>query len=317
MDLIASNDIARKALHAARAKGASVGLVPTMGALHLGHVSLVEAARRECDCVAVSIFVNPTQFGDPSDLAAYPRDLDTDLAICRNAGADVIFAPSVTEMYPLGSLETAVVPGSLADVLEGLSRPGHFTGVATVVTKLLSIAGCCRAYFGEKDFQQLAVVRRLVADLDLEVDVVGCPTVREPDGLAMASRNGRLGPSERQAAPVLWRALSAGRHLIAAGATSGREVSATMMAVLTSESLVHVDYAVVADPASLRVVTDISAEVRLLVAARVGPVRLIDNIAASAPLTLGTPGSAEGSGLAVAEPAGSGGAGAGDEDGHR
>jgi pantoate--beta-alanine ligase len=315
VDLIASKDVARKALHAARATGASVGLVPTMGALHLGHVSLVEAARRECDCVAVSIFVNPTQFGDPSDLAAYPRDLDTDLEICRNAGADVIFAPSVTEMYPLGSLETAVVPGSLADVLEGPSRPGHFTGVATVVTKLLSIAGCCRAYFGEKDFQQLAIVRRLVADLDLEVDVVGCSTVREPDGLAMASRNGRLDPSERRAAAVLWRALSAGRDLIAAGATSGREVSATMTAVLGSETQVHVDYAVVADPASLRLVTDISAEVRLLVAARVGPVRLIDNIGASPPLPMGTPGHAQGSGLAVAGPAGSAsGAGAGDED---
>jgi pantoate--beta-alanine ligase len=280
VDLITSNDVARKALHAARVSGASVGLVPTMGALHDGHVSLVEAARRDCDCVAVSIFVNPTQFGDAADLAAYPRDLDTDLEICRRAGADMVFAPSVEEMYPLGALETAVVPGSLADVLEGLSRPGHFTGVATMVTKLLSIAGSCTAYFGDKDFQQLAIVTRLVADLDLEAGVVGCPTVREPDGLAMSSRNGRLSPVEREAATVLWRALSAGSDLVAGGSASGLEVAATMTAVLGGEPIVDTDYAVVADPASLRVVTDISSEVRLLIAAKVGSVRLIDNVAA-------------------------------------
>jgi pantoate--beta-alanine ligase len=254
-----------------------------MGALHAGHVSLVEAARRECDCVAVSIFVNPTQFGDQSDLAAYPRNLDTDLEICRRAGVDVTFAPSVAGMFPLGSLETAVVPGSLADVLEGLWRPGHFTAVATVVTKLLSIAGSCRAYFGEKDFQQLAVVRRLVADLDLEVDVVGCPTVRERDGLAMSTRNGRLGPGEREAATVLWRALCAGRELVAGGSSSGAAVSAAMAGLLAAEPLVHTDYAVVADPESLRIVTDIGAEVRLFIGARVGPVRLIDNVAVLPP----------------------------------
>jgi pantoate--beta-alanine ligase len=280
VDLIRSIDALRKALHGARATGASVGLVPTMGALHAGHVSLVEAARRECDCVAVSIFVNPSQFGDPSDLAAYPRDLATDLEMCRLAGADVTFAPSLAEMFPLGSRGTTVVPGSLADVLEGRSRPGHFSAVATVVTKLLSIAGSCRAYFGEKDFQQLAVVRQLVADLDLEADVVGCPTVREPDGLAMSSRNGQLGPAEREAATALWRALRTGRELIAAGSASAAVVSAAMAGVLDAEPLVRIDYAVVADPSSLRVVTEIAAEVRLLVAAGVGKVRLIDNVAA-------------------------------------
>jgi pantoate--beta-alanine ligase len=254
-----------------------------MGALHAGHVSLMEAARRECDWVAVSIFVNPTQFGDGSDLAAYPRDLDTDVEICRRAEADVTFAPSVAGMFPLGSLETAVVPGALADVLDGRSRPGHFTGVATVVTKLLSIVGSCRAYFGDKDFQQLAVVRRLVADLDLEVDVVGCPTVRERDGLAMSSRNGRLSPGERQAATVLWRALRTGRELIAVGSRSGPAVSAAMAGVLDAEPLVQTDYAVVADPESLQVVTEIATEVRLLVAARIGAARLIDNVAALPP----------------------------------
>jgi pantoate--beta-alanine ligase len=298
VDLITSKEILRKALQAARAEGASVGLVPTMGALHGGHVSLVEAARRECDCVAVSIFVNPAQFGDLSDLAAYPRDLDTDLEICRRAGADVIFAPVAAEMYPRGQLETAVVPGALAGVLEGPSRPGHFAGVATVVTKLLSIAGSCRAYFGEKDFQQLAIVRRLVADLDLANEVVGCPTVREGDGLAMSTRNGRLDPAERAAATVLWRALCAGRALVAAGSSSGAEVSALMGAVLGEEPIVQPDYVAVADPASLRVVTDISAEVRLLVAATVGPVRLIDNVGAR-PLGLERPpGSAVGADVA-------------------
>lgn len=284
MDLIASGDVVRKALQSARAGGASVGLVPTMGALHAGHISLMGAARRECDCVAVSIFVNPTQFGDASDLAAYPRNLDTDLAMCRAAGVDVVFAPSVAEMYPEGSLDTAVVPGQLSEVLEGPSRPGHFTGVATIVTKLLSIAGSCRAYFGEKDFQQLAIVRRLVGDLDFAVEVVGCPTVREADGLAMSSRNGRLDPAERRAATALVRALSAGADLVAAGERSASRVEAAMTAVLDAEALVRADYAAVADPMSLRAVSDITTEVRLLVAAGVGPVRLIDNLAAVPPM---------------------------------
>jgi pantoate--beta-alanine ligase len=182
-------------------------------------------------------------------------------------------------MYPGGALDTAVVPGSLADVLEGPARPGHFTGVATVVTKLLSIAGNCRAYFGEKDFQQLTIVRRLVTDLDIEVEVVGCPTVREADGLAMSSRNGRLGPADRQAATALFRALSAGAELVSQGERSGAAISDAMYDVLQAEPLVVPDYAVVADPSTLRSVVDISSEVRLLVAARLGPVRLIDNVA--------------------------------------
>jgi pantoate--beta-alanine ligase len=283
VDLIASGEVVRKALQSARAGGASVGLVPTMGALHAGHISLIGAARRECDCVAVSIFVNPTQFGDVADLKAYPRNLDTDLDMCRAAGVDVVFAPSVAEMYPQGSLDTAVVPGQLSEVLEGPSRPGHFTGVATIVTKLLSIAGGCRAYFGEKDFQQLAIVRRLVSDLDIAVEVIGCPTVREADGLAMSSRNGRLAPPERQAATALHRALSAGVDLVVAGERSARHVGAAMAAVLDSEALVRTDYVAVADPVDLRPVSDITSEVRLLVAAEVGAVRLIDNLAAVAP----------------------------------
>jgi pantoate--beta-alanine ligase len=301
VDLIASGEVVRKALQSARAGGASVGLVPTMGALHAGHISLIGAARRECDCVAVSIFVNPTQFGDVADLKAYPRNLDTDLDMCRAAGVDVVFAPSVAEMYPQGSLDTAVVPGQLSEVLEGPSRPGHFTGVATIVTKLLSIAGGCRAYFGEKDFQQLAIVRRLVSDLDIAVEVIGCPTVREADGLAMSSRNGRLAPPERQAATALHRALSAGVDLVVAGERSARHVGAAMAAVLDSEALVRTDYVAVADPVDLRRVSDITSEVRLLVAAEVGAVRLIDNLAAVPPWPILARAAAE-----AAETAGSG-----------
>jgi pantoate--beta-alanine ligase len=301
VDLIASGEVVRKALQSARAGGASVGLVPTMGALHAGHISLVGAARRECDCVAVSIFVNPTQFGDVADLKAYPRNLDTDLDMCRAAGVDVVFAPSVAEMYPQGSLDTAVVPGQLSEVLEGPSRPGHFTGVATIVTKLLSIAGGCRAYFGEKDFQQLAIVRRLVSDLDIAVEVIGCPTVREADGLAMSSRNGRLAPPERRAATALHRALSAGVDLVVAGERSARHVGAAMAAVLDSEALVRTDYVAVADPVDLRPVSDITSEVRLLVAAEVGAVRLIDNLAAVPPWPILARAAAE-----AAETAGSG-----------
>jgi len=249
-----------------------------MGALHAGHLALLAAAGRDCDCVAVTIFVNPTQFGDAADLAGYPRDLDADLGLCRQAGVEVVFAPSVGEMYPMGPTETTVEPGALAQVLEGLARPGHFSGVATIVTKLFALAGRCRAYFGEKDFQQLAIVRRLVADLDLGVDVVGCPTVREPDGLALSSRNSRLSPPERQAAVALWRALCTGRELVAGGERDGTRVEQAMAGVLRAEPLVHPDYAAVADPMSLQPVTAIESEVRLLVAASIGSARLIDNV---------------------------------------
>ncbi|HEY6430000.1 MAG TPA: pantoate--beta-alanine ligase, partial [Acidimicrobiales bacterium] len=188
----------RAVLDAARATGRTVGLVPTMGALHAGHVSLLARARAECDVVAVSIFVNPLQFGDPDDIAHYPRTLERDLAVCAEAGVDVVFVPAVTEMYPSwpATPATAVTVRGVSDRWEGAARPGHFDGVATVVAKLFCIAEPCRAYFGEKDFQQLAVVRRMVAELALPVELVGCPTVREADGLALSSRNVRLSPEE-------------------------------------------------------------------------------------------------------------------------
>jgi pantoate--beta-alanine ligase len=275
----------RDLLDFARATGRTVGLVPTMGALHAGHTSLMARARAECDVVVVSIFVNPLQFGDPEDIARYPRTFDADLAACAAAGVDVVFAPTVAEMYPGGpdSVRTTVSVSGVSDGWEGSSRPGHFDGVATVVTKLFSIAGPCRAYFGEKDYQQLAVVRQMVADLSLPVDVVGCPTVREVDGLALSSRNVRLSETERRAAVVLSRALAAGRATVEGGPVHARTVTEVMERVVATEPLVHLDYAVAVhaqDLAECGLVDD-SAPVRLLIAAQVGPVRLIDNCAAT------------------------------------
>jgi len=279
----------RALLHAARATGRTVGLVPTMGALHAGHVSLLARAREECDVVAASIFVNPLQFGDPEDIVHYPRTLERDLVVCEQNGVDVVFVPAVAEIYPSWPdlpAVTVTVRG-VGDGWEGASRPGHFDGVATVVAKLFSIAGPCRAYFGEKDFQQLAVVRRLALDLALPVEVVGCPTVREADGLARSSRNVRLSPEERDAAVVLSRALAAGQAAVAGGLRSGAAVARVMREVVAREPLVRLDYAAAVDAASLAA-ADVLADpstVRLLIAAAVGPVRLIDN----APALSGVP----------------------------
>jgi pantoate--beta-alanine ligase len=286
MDVVHTRTDCSDALDRARAAGRTVGLVPTMGALHAGHVSLIDRARAECDVVAVTIFVNPLQFGDPGDIAAYPRTLEHDLTACAEAGADLVFAPSVREMYPgwPAPPATTVSVRGVSDAWEGAARPGHFDGVATVVAKLFSVAGRCRAYFGLKDFQQLAVVRRLTEDLALPVEVVGCPIVREPDGLALSSRNVRLSPAERAAASVLSRALAAGRGALAEGERAPAALRAVMRAAVDAEPLVDLDYAAVVDARTLvepEVVADL-AGVRLLVAARVGPVRLIDNSAATA-----------------------------------
>jgi len=273
----------REALEQARGTGRSVGLVPTMGALHAGHVSLMARARAECETVAVSIFVNPLQFGDPEDIAHYPRTLEQDLAACAAAGVDVVFVPPVTEMYPdwPAPVATTVSVRGVSEGWEGASRPGHFDGVATVVTKLFSIAGPCRAYFGEKDYQQLAVVRQMVADLSLPVSVMGCPIVREPDGLALSSRNVRLSAAERQAAVVLSRALAVGRAVLAQGVDHSSTVAEAMRRAVEEEPLVHLDYAVAVGAHDLvaREVIEDPATVRLLIAADVGPVRLIDNCA--------------------------------------
>jgi pantoate--beta-alanine ligase len=270
----------RAHLDRARADGCTVGFVPTMGYLHDGHASLLRTARAETDVVVLSIFVNPLQFAPDEDLDAYPRDLTGDTALAAAAGCDLVFAPSTREMYPEPVLTTVSVR-EVSAPLEGRTRPTHFDGVATVVTKLFSIIGPCRAYFGEKDFQQLAVVRRLVADLSLPVEVVGCATVREDDGLAMSSRNAYLSAAERAAAPVLHRALRAGLAAVEGLETDPAAVRAAMAAVIEAEPLARLDYAEVVDAATFQVPDPLAGEVRLLVAARFGGARLIDNVGAT------------------------------------
>jgi pantoate--beta-alanine ligase len=269
----------RAVLDAARASGGTVGFVPTMGYLHDGHASLARAAVEACDLAVMSIFVNPLQFGAGEDLASYPRDLDRDLAIAGEAGVGLVFAPTVEEMYP-SPVRTTVSVAGVSAPLEGASRPGHFDGMATVVAKLFSIVGSCRAYFGEKDFQQLAVVRRMTADLSIPVEVVGCPTVREPDGLAMSSRNVYLSPEERAQAPTVHRALQAGVAAIAAGERDARRVQEVMAAVMAEAPLGRVDYLAVVDAATFEVPEPLEGELRLLAAVRFGRARLIDNVGA-------------------------------------
>ncbi len=255
-----------------------LGLVPTMGALHEGHLSLVRRAREECASVAMSIFVNPTQFGPQEDFARYPRPIERDLELARDAGVDLVFHPAPETMYPPG-FATWVEVGAPALRWEGERRPGHFRGVATVVTKLLAIIGPQRAYFGEKDYQQLQVVRRLVADLNLPVAIVGCPIVREPDGLALSSRNVYLTPEERPHAAALYRALEAGRHAAASGERDAAAVRETIEAVLRATPGIEIDYVALVDPLTLEPVERLDAPARALVAARLGGVRLIDNMA--------------------------------------
>ena len=260
-----------------RRGGGSVGLVPTMGYLHAGHLSLVERARRENDRVAASLFVNPTQFGPSEDLARYPRDVERDTRLLEAAGCDLLFAPSVEEMYPAG-FETAVDVGSVSTPLEGARRPGHFRGVATVVLKLFGILQPDRSYFGQKDAQQLAVIKKMVRDLDVPVDVRACPTVRETDGLAMSSRNVYLDPDDRRAAPALHRALAAARDRWAAGERDAEALRRALRSVLEAEPRIRVDYVSVADPVTCRELDRVEGAALLSVAAAVGKARLIDNV---------------------------------------
>ncbi len=279
MHVVATKAEFRAHLDAVRALGRTAGFVPTMGALHEGHLSLLRAAAAECDVVALSIFVNPLQFAATEDLSKYPRPLERDLELAESVGTDVVFAPAVEEMYP-GPILTSVHVDGLTSTMEGASRPAHFDGVATVVTKLFNMAGPCRAYFGEKDFQQLAVVRRMAADLDQPVTVVGCPIVREADGLAMSSRNVYLSSEQRVAATVVQRALRAGAAMIDAGERDRAVVEAHMASVIAAEPLAELDYAVAVDPATLVAPERLEAgtEVRLLAVARFGTTRLLDNL---------------------------------------
>lgn len=264
-----------------RRAGGSVGLVPTMGFFHDGHRSLMRAARADTDLVVVSLFVNPTQFGADEDLAGYPRDLEGDRVAAAAEGVDVLFVPSVAEMYPDEPRTTVHVDG-LTERLCGASRPTHFDGVATVVTKLFSIVGPCRAYFGRKDAQQLAVIRRLATDLNLPVDVVGCPLVREPDGLARSSRNAYLDPDDRAAATVLWRALSAVADAVTAGERDGATLQALAASVISTEPRVRLDYAELVDANTMQPASRVDGMVVLAVAAVVGRARLIDNLTITA-----------------------------------
>lgn len=265
----------RALAHDARARGARVGLVPTMGALHAGHESLITRARAECDVVLVTIFVNPRQFGDAADLAAYPRTLDADLEACARAGADAVVAPALAEMWPSYPAPTAttVSVSTLTARWEGVGRPGHFDGVTSVVAKLFALTGPCAAFFGEKDFQQLVVVRQMVADLAFEVAVVGCPIVRDADGLALSSRNARLTADGRARARVLSRAVAA----VADAPLSAAQARAAIAREL-AEPGVDVAYADVVDVGTLEPVGDsFAGTARVLVAAVVDGVRLLDN----------------------------------------
>lgn len=255
----------------------SVGLVPTMGALHSGHLALVRRARDECDAVVASIFVNPTQFGPYDDLARYPRSEKRDLALFEAEGVDCAFVPSVEEIYPPGN-GTLVAPGAIARRLEGRARPGHFRGVSTVVTKLLNIAQPDRAYFGEKDAQQLRVVETLVRDLRLPVSIIPVPTVREEDGLALSSRNAYLSPDERHAAVILWCALQRAQTLWQSGERGGPRLRAAMRAVIEAEPLAALEYVSVADPVTLQEIRHSPESALASLAVRIGATRLIDNL---------------------------------------
>lgn len=259
----------RKALDGERCSGRTIGLVPTMGALHDGHVSLVGRAVQECDVVATTIFVNPLQFAPHEDLDRYPRDLERDRSIAEAAGSSYLFVPSEQEMYPREPLVRVTV-AAMEDGLEAASRPGHLAGVATVVTKLFALVGACRAYFGEKDYQQLEVVRALVTDLSFPVEVVACPTMRAPDGLALSSRNAYLTGAERRAAPVLHRALSAAKGCLEGGERDPAVVTRVMRDLVGAEPSIRLDYAE-ARPGD--------REWRLFVAAHLGSTRLIDTLA--------------------------------------
>jgi pantoate--beta-alanine ligase len=279
---------ARAACDAARAAGKTVGFVPTMGFFHEGHRSLMRAARAENDFVIVSLFVNPTQFGPREDLAGYPRDLVGDRAAAEAEGVDLLFTPAASEMYPAGARTTVHVDG-LTEVLCGASRPGHFDGVTTVVAKLFSIVGPSRAYFGRKDAQQIAVIRRMTTDLDLPVEVVGCPLVRENDGLAMSSRNSYLQPDERSAATVLAGALYMASEAVVAGERDATAIRRLVVDVIDRVPLVRLDYAEVVDAATLEPVDEIGPDTLVALAAFVGKARLIDNVTISFSGSTATP----------------------------
>lgn len=277
MRIVSGVEEIRSLLAAARRAGKSVGLVPTMGYFHEGHLSLMRLCRERDDVAVVSLFVNPIQFGPGEDYLEYPRDLDRDASMAEGVGVDVLFAPPEHEMYPPGDATFVEVTGELTARLCGAYRPGHFRGVATVVAKLFNLVRPDHAYFGEKDYQQVLVVRRLTRDLHLGVEIVSAPTVREADGLAMSSRNTRLGAEERRAAAVLYRALRAAQEMVAKGVRAADRILAAVREVIAPESLVRLQYVELCDPETLAVVERVERPALLALAAHVGGTRLIDN----------------------------------------
>ena len=278
MDLIRLAEDLRRTADAWRADGDVVGLVPTMGALHEGHVSLIRRARDETDRVVVTIFVNPAQFGPGEDLAAYPRDEERDLELCAGLGVETVWAPPVEQVYPPGVALPEPDPGPVGDVFEGAARHGHFRGVLKVVHRLFDLAGSCRAFFGEKDAQQLFLVRRMVEDLSLPIGVVPCPTVREPDGLAWSSRNRLLAPDERDQAGCLFLALSEAAALARSGEPDPAVLGAAMAREVGATPLARLDYAAVVDDDTFEPPASVDAPARAIVAARFPSARLIDNL---------------------------------------
>ena len=266
----------REAVRSARRENRTIGLVPTMGALHAGHLSLMEASHRECGYTVVSIFVNPTQFGPQEDFQRYPRPRDADLALCEQAGAELVFYPTVEEMYPPGAT-TFVEVGGLSEIWEGAIRPGHFRGVATVVAKLFQIVQCDRAYFGQKDYQQQLVLRRMVRDLDFPLEIVTCPIIRDADGLALSSRNAYLSAAERQAGLAIPAALNEAEEAIAEGKIEPGKLRELMRQRLERTPGLKLEYALLVDPETMQELDGPAKTMVALIAARVGGTRLIDN----------------------------------------
>lgn len=282
MQIARTIDEVRAGVSKARVAGKRVGLVPTMGALHVGHVSLLQAATESCDFVVVSIFVNPTQFGPGEDLENYPKPFEKDVAICERHGAAVVFAPTPEEMYPRQNVSWVNVE-KLTEPLCGRSRPGHFRGVTTVCTKLFNIVGPDVAFFGQKDAQQALVIRRMVADLNMPLEIEVRPTVREADGLAISSRNRYLSEQQRREATVLYRSLQKCRAMVEAGVRNAAEIRGAMIAVLEEVPALEVEYVSLVDAESLDELAELQGQVLVAIAARLGPARLIDNILLEAP----------------------------------
>ncbi|GIU97922.1 MAG: pantothenate synthetase [Actinomycetota bacterium] len=278
MEVIRGAEALRRLVDERRAAGDRIGFVPTMGALHAGHRSLLRRARGERETVVASIFVNPRQFGPDEDLDRYPRDEPADLAVCRAEGVDLVFAPPVEEVYPPGVALVEPDPGPVGELFEGAARPGHFRGVLTVVYRLLEVVGPCAAYFGEKDAQQLFLVRRMAAEHGLAVEVVACPTVREPDGLAASSRNAYLTPEEREQAGCLFLALAEAAELARKGETDAHVLVAAMAREVGAAPLARIDYAAVVDDATFLPIALVDRPARAIVAARFPSARLIDNL---------------------------------------